>query len=346
MSAETNVAIEEKSEVSAPIKGEDEKAPALEDIGSSSEFADDLISDTQLFEEDEKKEDPAGEADAEDSIQPSEPTGDEQPVAEDKTPDAKEIPADLRERASIVGLSREDMGGISDPDLFERIVGRYEASKPPAAEVLPVAKEPEQPAPDLEFDFDPEIYGENFSKGLSNGLKGVFGAQGKLIQELQGRVEKAEQTIQSQQVLGVVEEVDGLFKGLGSAYHEVLGNGATGSFRAGSQERENRDAILTEMSITAAGHQQLGKPVPNTSELFERAVRACQPGVEKTAGDAKLQKQLRDRKKQFTSPPASRKKAPKAQTAEEKVLDKINSDPDKYGTSDGDDTAADDFFPE
>ncbi len=112
-----------------------------------------------------------------------------------------------------------------------------------------------------------EEYDEKFVKLYTHAKK-----QEVIIKAFNEKFTKLEAKELARESAAFETKVDGLFEGLGEAYHEFVGKGSVRAMKAG-KELETRKEIVGTMAGLAESYAKMGKTIPE-AELFKRAAHA------------------------------------------------------------------------
>lgn len=182
-----------------------------------------------------------------------------------------QVSDDTLERAVAAGIPVVDAKALT-PESLERVIrARVEAAYEPPEVIEPAKKEKPK---DLFADL-PELNKENYEPEMIAQIESIKEIARRQQVELQEFRDHGEQvSSRANQAAEREMEVwyDGQVEGLGEDFKEALGEGGYSTMDRSSQQFENRDAIVEQMSVMFAGYHAQGLPVPSREQVFDTAV--------------------------------------------------------------------------
>lgn len=236
-------------------------------------------------------------------------TAGEKEVADEKTPEDKEI-----EEAALKLEKKLEADEQKETE-------KQKAEKQEAGEKKVEEKKADEEKP-YDCGLDPEEYEEDLIKSvnkLGQSLKDDIAA-------LKGDKAELVDLVNQQKTDRYAEWLDGKIDRLGEDFVEILGEGELEDIEPGSEQFDNRMKIAARMSLVSKTYIELKKSVPSRSKLFSQAVSFLfnkQKNKSKTAKDT--EDKLKDRAGQTIG---SGSKTSSAQSATERVI-QIQKDFDK-----------------
>lgn len=120
------------------------------------------------------------------------------------------------------------------------------------------------------------------------------------------RMDRAERAVQQQHRAMFIRSFDEMAKSNSNGYSDLIGEGKTMGYRAGSKERLNREKVMEEMHVIVAGKQMRGQPIPDDAELYRQALRAAHGDRSAQAAREELDGELGARKKAMIRRPGGK----------------------------------------
>lgn len=258
-----------------------------------------------------------------------------EPVAEDSS--EPEISKTLIDKAVELGFTEEEAKSFGDNGKLDNVIKVFNKREP--KEVKEVKDDP--PAIEkFELDLSEEDYDEDFVKTINNmnehyaqqleKVTGQLSARDKLIEEIVDGIDARNESDFS-------ERFDSWVSNLGGQYHDLLGKGPTASLKASGSEAKNRDAIRDEMEVLAAGYDQVGRDIPQESELFRRALQSV---FGETVSRKNLNGKIQKRRSQMTNRPtyrAGHKRGEVPENPEQSAVEQVRAKLAGWGVSNEED---------
>jgi hypothetical protein len=217
-------------------------------------------------------------------------------AAEDQQSDPAPRLNSFIERAVRAGISLEDAQAFPSDRALENACVVLES-----AQQHDVNDNDETPDPlDAIENLDPEEYGPEAIE-LLGGLTAQIREQREQIKALMEDQKNSATHSKEAYARDVEQQFNEQVAKLGEDFAEVLGAGAYSSLAPGSPQLAKRDAIAEQMTVTAAGLQAMGRPVPPLEELFDQAAGVVLREEFSAVKERKLQESLRNRSKQHLS---------------------------------------------
>jgi hypothetical protein len=282
---------EKKEEVHENVQIED--ALDEKDLGVMADFDNLIDSDANPVADDDDTDDSDDTVEEEDS------------AVEDKSTEKEVEKTDDKDEESA-----EEKAIAAEMEAIEKGDTKEEKPAPEKKEDKTDDKEAED---EYESDLDPEEWDEEVIE-----LDKKRGQQHlEEMRTLKQQNDALQAKLQQQEVQQFTEWADRKFNGLGEEFVEVFGEGDYDDIEPGSEQYENRGKLLNRMNLIAQAYQNLNKPIPSRSKLFDRALqREFKQIIEKPKNQQKTVERLKKRAGQVIGKGA---KGSKDISADEKV---------------------------
>lgn len=227
----------------------------------------------------------------------------DEPAADDFDPEILHIAAQM-------GKTEQWARSKGSVDKLEAALGalaeeRQRAGAPVQAKVD--EKPPDIPIPKIEpgEDID-EALAKKFNTTIAELHKQLTDKFDETTKAHTERMDRSERAVQQQQRAMFIRAFDEMAASNSNGYSDLLGEGKTMGFRAGSKQRVNRERVMEEMQVIVAGKQVRGQPIPDDAELYLQALRAAHGDRSARAAREELDGELGARKKAMIRRPGGK----------------------------------------
>ena len=215
--------------------------------------------------------------DDDDAEQERDLSGDDDSEKQDKGGDeAPTIDESLLERAVRAGMTLADAKAISNGDVLERLVGKFESSQDATSKDDVDSKDDAGKEEEDLFANIPELNSDDYPEELVsvfNGLKEGMIKQQAIIKELSSKPQSSESSNNSESV-AFVSWFDSKVSELGEDFEPVLGKGSFTTL-SDSKTKVARERIVRHMDVVANDFISEGLEVPSQDEVFKLAAKSA-----------------------------------------------------------------------